>query len=293
MLSLVGAQEESGNVEWDVTQLSSYGNGLLAEQAGYLEKLDTSLFPVEFYPPTTLSSDYWQSLEDTALILVYNTDVFSDPAKAPKSVLDIFNTTDFPGKRCIFDGTQLGWNLELALLADGVPFSQVYDLLATPEGRKRAFDKLDTIKDDIVFWGSGAESVQFVLDGQCDLSTSWNGRPALRLRDEPTLPLAAVWKDFIVFGDAWTVLKGAPHFKAAESALAYALVPANTCKLLGILGYGQVLSTPPFPDCLSDFAKEWAPDPSKGVAGAENPGFYLDNLKTLSDEWNAWKVGVQ
>ena len=47
--------------------------------------------------------------------------------------------------------------LEMALMGDGVPAAEVYDLLGTEEGVKRAFAKLDTIKDHVVWWEAGAQ----------------------------------------------------------------------------------------------------------------------------------------
>ena len=47
-----------------------------------------------------------------------------------------------------------------------MPTSQVYDVLATEEGVARAFAKLDTIKDDIVWWEAGAQPPQLLADGE-------------------------------------------------------------------------------------------------------------------------------
>ena len=53
-------------------------------------------------------------------------------------------------------------------MADGVPAAEVYDALGTPEGVDRAFAKLDTIKDDIVWWEAGAQPPQLLADGEVD-----------------------------------------------------------------------------------------------------------------------------
>ena len=92
-------------------------------------------------------------------MLDWNTDVFPLTGKHPTSALDLFNTTDFPGKRCLFNFPKWSGNLEFALMADGVAWKDVYKTLATPDGLKRAFNKLDTIRDDIVWVDSGANSI--------------------------------------------------------------------------------------------------------------------------------------
>ena len=57
---------------------------------------------------------------------------------------DFWNTRKWPGKRGMRQGPKL--NLEIALMADGVPPGDVYKVLATPAGVDRAFAKLDQVK---------------------------------------------------------------------------------------------------------------------------------------------------
>ena len=59
--------------------------------------------------------------------------------------------------------------LEIALLADGVPPADVYKVLATPAGQKRAFDKLDQIKPNLMWWKSGTQPVQLDRERRCDV----------------------------------------------------------------------------------------------------------------------------
>ena len=63
--------------------------------------------------------------------------------KKPKTMKDFFNVKKFPGKRGIH--TWANALIEMALVADGVKASKVYDVMSTPEGIDRAFAKLDTI----------------------------------------------------------------------------------------------------------------------------------------------------
>ena len=87
---------------------------------------------------------------------------------------DFFDTDAYPGKRGMRKNPKV--TLEFALIADGVPTDQVYDVLSTEEGVARAFAKLDTIKDDIVWWEAGAQPPQLLADGEVVFSTAWNGR---------------------------------------------------------------------------------------------------------------------
>ena len=63
-----------------------------------------------------------------------------------------------------------------ALMGDGVPPDQVYDVMRTPEGLDRAFAKLDSIRDQIVWWEAGAQPVQLLADAEVAMTMSYNGR---------------------------------------------------------------------------------------------------------------------
>lgn len=273
-------------VDWDVTEIGSYGTARRLSR--YLEPTGNMYRPPARVFATRVLRRRWVNVLNYSTMILYNTDVYGD--KAPQAVSDFFDTKTYPGKRCIYDGAQYGWNLEYALIADGVPVAQVYDVLSTTAGRKRAFAKLDTIKNDLVFWGTGAESVQFVLDGQCDLGFAWNGRPFRRLRDEPDLPLASAWDGAFVDGDPFAIPRGAPHIKAARSALAYALRPRNTCDLMNETGYGIPFQDQPFPHCLTPLAKEWAAHAGQRVIGPPDTLFWLRHDKELNDAWADWKT---
>jgi putative spermidine/putrescine transport system substrate-binding protein len=288
-LAALEEQVNAGSPEWDVANIGEYGLAERMAAQNLFEPLDLQYFPVDVIPDTARMTENYAEIAPYFTVLVWNTEVFPEGSE-PQSVLDLFNTTDFPGKRCIWDGAEYGWNLEYALMADGVGLDEAYDLLATPEGRARAFAKLDTIRDDLVFWSSGAESLQFVLDGQCDLGTTWANRVATRLKEEPDLPLAMTWQDAIGGGDPWIVPRGAPHARAALSALAYAVQPASQCRLLNESGQGIIMDAPPFPDCLTDFALEWGPKVDQ-LAGSEDAEFWFEFADEYLEEWTAWKAG--
>ena len=148
-------------------------------------------------------------------VLAYNTDVIkSDP---PTSVLAMFDTKRWPGKR----GMQkvAANNLEWALEADGVPLDQVYKVLATPQGVDRAFAKLDTIKQDIVWWQAGAQPPQLLASHEVVMTTAWNGRIQNPI-DHEHAPFKIVWDNQIIEYDMISIPKGSPHLDLAYKYLA-------------------------------------------------------------------------
>ena len=93
-----------------------------------------------------------------AFTIAYNTDVFPDDH--PTSWADFFNVEKYPGKRGFWRSVTSGI-FEAALLADGVPADQLY-----PLDIDRAFRKLDSIKEHIVFYDTGDQQVQLVASGR-------------------------------------------------------------------------------------------------------------------------------
>ena len=66
--------------------------------------------------------------------------------------------------------------MEFALMADGVPPADVYNVLSTPEGLDRAFNILESIKENLIFWEAGAQPPQMLADGEVVMTTAYNGR---------------------------------------------------------------------------------------------------------------------
>ena len=64
------------------------------------------------------------------------------------------------------------WQKDVAAKkGDGVKPADLY-----PLDLVRAAKKLDTIKDNIVFWSSGAESQELIGSGEVAMTMIWNGR---------------------------------------------------------------------------------------------------------------------
>ena len=155
----IKAMVEAGNVTVDTANIE-YADAIRLCDEGVLEVIDPAILPpgsdgtpaVEDFLPGAVtecgvSTDIW------ATVFAYDTSKFPE---GPKVVADFFDLEKFPGKRGLRKGAKAV--LELALMGDGVPASEVYAVLGTPEGVDRAFAKLDTIKDSVVWWEAGAQA---------------------------------------------------------------------------------------------------------------------------------------
>jgi putative spermidine/putrescine transport system substrate-binding protein len=91
-------------------------------------------------------------------VISYRKDVFKEANEYPKSIKDLWNTEHFPGKRGLVYGARN--NLEWALMADGVTKNDVYKVLATAKGVKRALAKLNELKPHIIWFDSEHEVME-------------------------------------------------------------------------------------------------------------------------------------
>jgi len=173
----IKAMVEAGNVTVDVASVE-YADGIRLCDEGVLETIDIATLPAgadgtaaadDFLPGAVtecaVSTDIWSN------VFAYDTTKFPE---GPTKVADFFDLEKFPGKRGLKKGAKAV--LELALLGDGVPASEVYAVLSTPEGVDRAFAKLDTIKKDVVWWEAGSQAPQLLADGEVAMTTAYNGR---------------------------------------------------------------------------------------------------------------------
>lgn len=137
---------------------------------GLLEKLDLTVIDVSNHLPD-MWTDYCVGADIFSVVAAWNTDTYGE--NGPRTWADFFDVEKFPGTRAM--RAKVDAQLEAALLADGVPMSEVYNVLDNEEGIERALDKIRSIKGHIaVWWTSGAMHAQLMRDGEVDMTTGWN-----------------------------------------------------------------------------------------------------------------------
>ena len=112
------------------------------------------------------------------------------------------------------------YNLEFALMADGVKPADVYKTLSTREGADRAFRKLTELKPHIQWWEAGAQPPQFLVAGDVVLSTVFNGRVDAAQREGKNLKIT--WTGGIYDLDYFVIPKGSPNKDLAMKFIAMA-----------------------------------------------------------------------
>ncbi|MBN8899838.1 MAG: ABC transporter substrate-binding protein [Rhodospirillales bacterium] len=280
-LALVQAMVQAHNVTLDLATVET-ATVLRGCDSGILQRLDYGKIADRSKFLAGSALDCGMGLDVYGDILAYDTTVLS---KGPTSVLALFDTKNFPGKRGMRKVPQ--GNLEWALMADGVPADQVYKVLATPQGVDRAFAKLDTIKNDIVWWSAGAQSPQFLASKEVVMTTAYNGRIQNPI-DQEKKPFKIVWENQIIEYDMIAIPKGAPHLDLAYKYLAYIAQPENNGRLGSYIPYGPVVKEAAKyvpPETLAKLPT--APDHMKSVLVA-NVEFWGDHGEDLTKRFNAW-----
>ena len=128
------------------------------------------------------------------------------------------------------------YNLEFALMADGVKPADVYKVLATKDGAERAFKKLTELKPNIQWWEAGAQPPQFLVAGDVALTTAYNGRIDAAQREGKNLKIT--WTGGIYDLDYWVMPKGTPNKDAALKFIAMASSPDAQAEYAKNISYG-------------------------------------------------------
>ena len=173
------AMNEAGNVTWDLVDVVAADAIRLCDEGLAMEIDPTKCWPLATdgtpLPKTFGDADRRIALSRRSFISTtfgYRTDMVGDTP--PTDICDVFDTETYPGKRAL-EKRPIN-NMEWALLCDGVAKDDVYDVLATEEGQEQALAKLDTIKDDVIWWSAGADTPQLLADGEVVMGSTYNGR---------------------------------------------------------------------------------------------------------------------
>ena len=207
-LGEIKAQVEAGNVTWDVVDVLP-DQAITGCDEGLFAKVDQSEFINDMVvPPVSecvVPQIFW------AYTVFYSKAAF--PGKKPKSMKDFFDTKKFPGKRGIHTWAQA--NIEMALVADGVKAKDVYEVMSTPEGIDRAFAKLDSIKDDVVFWSAGSKPLELVSSGEVVMAIAYNGRIGAAILSEGK-DFEYIWDATVLEQEYLVAIKGGNEAEALE-----------------------------------------------------------------------------
>ena len=226
----IKAMVEAKKVTWDVVEVESPDLNRGCDE-GLFEKLDWSKVgnKADFQKAAVHHCGVRTFVWST--VMAYNADKIKN---APTSWADFWNVGKYPGKRGMRKGAR--YNLEFALMADGVKPADVYKVLATKDGADRAFKKMSELKPNIQWWEAGAQPPQFLVAGDVALSTVYNGRIDAAQREGRNLKIN--WVGSIYDLDYWVIPKGSPNKDAAHKFIALASTPQAQANYARNIAYG-------------------------------------------------------
>jgi putative spermidine/putrescine transport system substrate-binding protein len=232
-LNKVKAMVDTGNVEWDVVQLSQGSVKNLMKRGDYFEKIDYDLVDTANIDPM-YRSDHALDMLVWAEVMAYRTDAFK--GAVPVGWKDFWDMKKFPGDRALGGAGPSNPELEFAVMAAGVAPDRVY-----PIDIQKGFASYDKIKANVVkWWETGAVPVQLLTDREVVLTSVWNGRMAAI--QAAGVPAAISWDQGLLKRDAWAIPRNAPNKLNAMKFVAFSTMAVPQARLSSLIPYGSVNS---------------------------------------------------
>jgi putative spermidine/putrescine transport system substrate-binding protein len=246
---------------------------------GLFEKIDTKAVDVSRIDPRYVN-EYGVGDIVWSYNLGYSLSTYNDTTR-PRSWADLFDLQKFPGRRMLRD--RVAPMLEIALLADGVPGDKLY-----PLDVDRAFRKLDTIKQQSVFWATNSQSQQLLVDGEVTMGVIINGRLYDAVKKGAKLGME--WNQALQSVDYLVVSKGSRNRDAAMALINEMTTADAQAKVANDMALAP--TNPAAFSQIHEDVKPWlATNPaynSQSILISE--GYWRDNLHALSDRWTKWKL---
>jgi len=278
-LAKIRAQVESGDVEWDVVDVvDSWVHA--GEKFGFYEKIPDGLYDRSAVIPAA-SRDYSVGSYVFAGGMARSSVRYTEEGQYPTSWAEFWDVEKIPGRRSLLN--RVINNLEIALLADGVPADQIY-----PCDVERAFQALDRIKPHVSVWPVPAgQPVMLIESNEIDFAYNFSQVVVQRRREAD----AAVDFSFnqCLVGILWTtVMKGARNKDSAFRFLEFAMKPEQQVAFANITA-----NSPVYPGALSQIDAElqpWVPDLTRPGSVVIDGGWWLDREEELTIRFKEWLV---
>jgi putative spermidine/putrescine transport system substrate-binding protein len=269
----MAAQAKSGVITNTVTD-GPTGDMYRQAAEGLLEPIDwAKLNPEPMFEEAKNPNGFGASYYST--IMAWRSD-----AKVPQNFVDFFDTEKFPGKRALPDYPE--FVLAFAAMGDGMTSEEVSKGLDLD----RAFKTLERVKNDVIWWQSGAQPAQLLKDNEVQYAIAWSGRV---LGQEG---VSSTYNQGMLDISWWTVAKGITD---AQRDMLYKWLRLQTNAEV----QKCLLDFLPYPGPSPQLEKIVTPEVLKTFpTSAENkkvqwlmPGqWWYDNAKEVEKRWNDFKL---
>ena len=306
-LGEVRAQVESGSVTWDIIDALP-SDAITGCDEGLFEDISSEI--ASNAAPGPDGESMLEDMENNGLeyhsgwdccvpqifwtyVVFFDPDAF--PGDKPSSMADFFDVEKFPGKRGIH--TWASGVIEKAMVADGVKPNAVPTVLAKQTGAiDRAFEVMDRIKDDVVFWSAGSQPLELVKSGEVVMAIAYNGRVgAANLAEGENFEY--IWEGQVLDQEYLCLLTGAPNRDAALDFMWHASTPEAQAEQAKYITYGPMRASGiPIIEAGEPFGPGGqaimphmpnTPELMKNTIVAD-PVWWADNGEAVADRFAAW-----
>jgi len=213
----VKAQADSGYPTWDVLDTDipailtmAKNNLLLPIDYAKIDKERLALIP------KVLHHEYGLGHLIYGFNIVYNTRTFPG-GQHPRSWADVWNGDKFKGGRSFPFRGGISPQLEVAVIADGVPIDQVY-----PLDIERAWKAMDRLRPLVSKWyANHAEAIQLLSRGEVDVCCTVGPRGIVAKREGA--PVDVEYSGGKLAPDNWALVRGTKNLDAVYQFLNFVI----------------------------------------------------------------------
>lgn len=207
----------------------------------------------------------------------------SDPsAPIPQSWAEFWDVKGFPGPRGLIRAGPV-WQVEAALMADGVPPSELY-----PLDIERAFSKLNELRKStkILTAATGAEQINYLATKETAYSIVYSNRVIQALNEG--MNLGYTYSQGLYTANGSMILKNARNVDGAVALLEFFMRPDRLASFAEITGLAP--STPEGANSVAKEKRKWMPsypaNLAKQVPG--NDEYWQEHRQEIFDRWVKW-----
>lgn len=279
-MAKIKAMVQSGNIEWDVANVNTLEVGRGARE-NLWERIDWSAIDPKVAGPVG-KLEYGVPFIGFSIGLGYSTKKYPTPDAAPKTWADFWDVRKFPGPRALED--RVRYQLEFALLADGVPPDKLY-----PLDVDRAFRKLDQIKPHIVVWAKPpVQPIELIVSGEVAMASVFNNEVANA--QKRGAPIGMHFDGALYLTNAWTVLRGTKNLRTAMQFIKTVTQPAYGARLAEAIYFGP-MNPDAIPLIKPETRRNLPTDPTNLAKSIRfDNEWWAANESKLIERWNKWKL---
>jgi len=228
----IKAMVESGNVTWDIIDTDMPAILSLIDDK-LLEPLEYSKFDQSKLAniPKELHHPYGLGHKIYSFNICYNSQAFSKE-NHPQSWADVWDGVKYPGGRTFNFRGGVSPQLEVALLADGVPIDKLYPL--DVERGWRSFDRLRPLVTK--WYASHSEAIQLLSAGEVAVGCTIGAETITAKRQGA--PVDVDYNQGKLSSDHWSIVKGTQNLEAAHQFINFAIAGDRQAGMSKYVPYG-------------------------------------------------------